>query len=300
MLRMKNLIILISLFLSCSILTHAQPLSKGTIEEFNTLEDSLVSLAEKMLRSPLHEDRVEFGFDFTQTLKYTLEKDGSFQFPFNRLKEVIHIEIPEDQSFKIFNWLIAPTESMRRYYGIIQTSTQLFFLRDHSKALDESLKTKTLDIDNWYGNEIYKLQSFTHNKQTVYLWYGINTDGPQVNKKSLDVLYFKEGIPYFGLPIFEYPAQGNIQNLKLYHRLIWEYSKLTGFTLNYDEDRKMILFDRLNSVVDEDKKRNTYAPSGQTQGLEWDKGYFRFKEEAIPILKLKDGGAPIDGVFPGR
>lgn len=300
MLRLKNLSILFIALLYLNVHSAAQALTNVEIQAFKNLEDSLVSLAHKMLRATDHSDRVTYGFDFSSTLKFTLEQNGSFYYPFNDLKNTIHIESPEDQSFKIFNWLVAPSETIRRYYGVIQTPDQLFFLRDPNTLIDEDFKTKTLDIHHWYGNEIYRLQPYTYKKETIYLWYGINTDGPQTNKKSLDVLYFKEGVPYFGLPIFEFPTHGNTQNLKLYHRLIWDYSKLTGFTLNYDEDRHMILFDRLQSVVNEDKRRNTYAPSGQTQGLEWDKGIFKFKEEAIPILQLKDGGAPVDGVFPGR
>jgi len=290
---------ILSICLGFGNITHAQKLSQPEQETFKQLEDSLIKLAKVMLRAPLHTERTEYGFMFSELLKHTLELPNSFYYPFNNLAETIHVEVPDDNKFKIFNWLVAPSDVIRRYYAVIQTDKALFPLLNNPGEINEELKTKTLDRRTWYGNEIYKLQSFTERNETYYLWYGINTDGIYSNKKSLDILYFRDGVPYFGLPIFEFPT-GNSNNIKLYHRLIWEYSKLTGFTLNYDEDRKMILFDRLRSVVNDDKRRNTYAPSGQTEGLRWKNGRFEYIHEAIPILKLEDGGAPVDGVFPGR
>ncbi len=297
--KILSVVFFCSLYLSLGPTSHAQKLSNPEIETFQQLEDSLIKLAKVMLRDPLHTERTESGFKFSEVLKHTLDLPHSFYYPFENLGNTIHVEVPTDKKFKIFNWLVAPSEVIRRYYAVIQTEQGLFPLLNNPGEINEQLKTKTLDRKTWYGNEIYKLQSFTEKNETYYLWYGINTDGVYSNKKSLDILYFRDGVPYFGLPLFEFPS-GNANQTKFYHRLIWEYSKLTGFTLNYDEERKMILFDRLRSVVNDDKRRNTYAPSGQTEGLRWKNGRFEYVNEAIPILKLEDGGAPVDGVFPGR
>lgn len=275
---------------------QAQRLSSSEKQNFEIMEDSLISVAEKMLRDELQNIRVQKSFEFTSLLKFTLELPNSYAYPFENLAKTIHVVTSEDKKFKIFNWLVATNDINRRYYGIIQTEDALFPLFDNPGDINEALMEKTLDTRTWYGNEIYRLQPFTYNKQTVYLWYGLNTDGAQISKKSLDVLYFSDGKPYFGLPIFQFPGKEHGQ-LKFYHRIIWEYSKYSGFTLNYDEDKKMVLFDKLQSVVFEDKRKNTYAPSGQTQGLRWKNGRFEFLEEAIPILQLEDGGAPVDGVF---
>lgn len=299
--KVKIFLLTISLFFGISLInnSHAQKLSSLEKSHFENLEDSLVVLADSMLRTPLHTDRKEYGFKFANLLKHTLELENSFLYPFEKLGKTIHVVQPDDKKFRIFNWLVAPAENMRRYYGVIQTATSIFPLHDNSKDLSPQIFSQTLDRKQWYGNEIYKLQTFKKGKETFYLWYGLNTDGIYTNKKSLDALFFKDGVPYFGLPIFEYKDIES-DNYKLYYRLIWEYSKVTGFTLNYDEERDMILFDRLQSVVNKAERKNTYAPSGQTEGLKWKRDYFEYLEEAIPILQLEDGGAPVDGVFPKR
>src|SRR5690554_4570694 len=97
---------LISSFLSFSFHSNAQNLSQAEQFTFKELEDSLVNLATKMLREPLHTDRTEYGFQFSKALKHTLDLPNSFYYPFKDLEKTIHVVSPEDKSFKIFNWLI--------------------------------------------------------------------------------------------------------------------------------------------------------------------------------------------------
>jgi len=262
-------------------------------------EDELVSLADSMLRTPIPDDRLDFSFKFAKLLKETLEMEGSATFPFSKLEQSIHILKPNDQSFRIFNWLIAPSENIRRYYGIIQLkSGDLIPLLNYADRFGDDVLTATLDAKHWYGCEYYNIKEVQVGKQKYYTLFGINKDGTFSNKKILDVLTFNENEAVFGAPIFVVPNE-NESRLQTQNRVIWEYNKKAVFTLNYNEEWKMIMFDRLRSEINNPLRKDTYIPMGQTDGLRWEKGKWVFVKEAIPIMKLKDGGAPIDGVLPG-
>ncbi len=69
--------------------------------------------------------------------------------------------------------------------------------------------------------------------------------------------------------------------------------------MNQDnKDEKKVIFDRLTSDVGDDSKRFTFVPTGHLAGFELRGGMWQVVEDAIPVLKLRDGEAPLDGVFP--
>lgn len=279
---------------------NAQKNKQDNHTELSKNEESLVILADSMLRSPIPDDRTNFGFEFAKLLKTTLEMEGSSSYPFSNLGEKIHILKPEDQSFRLFNWLIAPSETLRRYYGIIQMKDgTLYPLFNFAEQSEKNLLTATLDAKHWMGSEYYRIKEVSSGKQKYYTLFGLNKDGTYSNKKILDVLYFGEKGPLFGAPIFRVPNE-NETRLQTQNRVIWEYAKKAQFSVNYDDSRKMIMVDRLRSEINNPLRKDTYIPTGQTDGFRWEKDQWIFIKEAIPILQLNEGGAPVDGVLPGR
>jgi hypothetical protein len=226
---------------------------------------------------------------------------GSASYPFKKLETKIHIIYPEDKSFRIFNWMIAPAENVRRYYGAIQMNSdapKYFPLRDNTDKMEKGVETATLNSDQWYGCEIYKILTQNIQGQKVYLLFGFNSDGPSSNKKIVDVLNLEGPTPVLGAPIFMVPDLKG-QRLVQQNRVILEYKKAAQVYLNYDSDKKMIVFSRLASEITDPNRKNTYIPTGQMDGLRFENDMFVFVKDAIPVLKLQDGQAPIDGVMKG-
>ncbi|MFT4061909.1 MAG: hypothetical protein QM642_06090 [Edaphocola sp.] len=275
-------------------------LKKEQLGRLKMLEDSMVVMADSMAHCFLPDSRIDYCVRFTKHLKQALEIPGSIDYPFARLDSFVHIVVPEDKSFRIFNWLIKPSETVRRYYGAIQVRSEepVFFpLKDRSEQLEKS-ETATLANDQWYGCELYKIMQQEVDGQKMYLLFGFNSNGATSNKKILDVLYFDNGKPFFGAPIFEVPdARG--QRLQSQSRFVLEYKKTAQIYLNYDAERKMIIYNRLISEVTDPNRKNTYIPTGQLDGLRYENGRFIYVKDAVPILKLRDGQAPIDGVMSG-
>lgn len=281
---------------------HAgKTLGKEEITELTRLEDSLVVLADSMSNAVLPDDRIDFCVQFTKHLRTVLEMPGSVSFPFKKLETKIHIIYPEDKSFRIFNWMIAPAVSVRRYFGAIQINSdepRYFPLRDYRDKLERGAETVTLSNNQWYGCEIYKIMTQDIQGQKVYLLFGFNSDGPGSNQKIIDVLNLTGPEPLLGAPVFMMPDLKG-QRLVQQSRVILEYKKTAQVYLNYDPEKKMIIFNRLASEVTDPNRKSTYIPTGQMDGLRFENGVFVFVKDAIPVLKLQDGQAPIDGVMKG-
>lgn len=299
----KLFFILFVSLLAFSAPSSAQKNSIGSEEaqQLGQLEDSLVVLADSMLRADVPDDRIEFCVRFTKKLRAAFEVPGSFNYPFSKLSSKIHILYPDDKSFRIFNWLIVPSENLRRYFGAIQMAGEeprYFPLRDYTEHLEKGAEMLTLNGNQWYGCEYYKIMTQVIQGQKAYLLFGFNSNGMTSNKKLLDVLSFDAQGPLFGAPVFMMPDLRG-QRLVQQNRIILEYKKDAQIYLNYDDTKKMILFSRLASEITDPNRKNTYIPTGQMDGLRWENNVYMFVRDAVPVMKLQDGQAPINGVMNG-
>ncbi len=295
--------VFIGLTMLCAAPSFAQKstLDKETTTTLTHLEDSMVAMADSMALSPVNDDRIDFCVKFTKDLKTAMQVPGSFQYPFTRLASKIHIIYPEDKSFRIFNWLIAPAQDLRRYYGAVQMNTEepkFYPLMDGNGEFTGDIETQTFDNKHWLGCEFYKIMDQNLNGRKAYILFGYNSNGMKSNKKILDVLSFDENGLVLGAPIFFMPDMLG-QRLVRKDRVVFEYKKTAQIYLNYDAERKMIIFNRLASEVTDPNRKSTYIPTGQMDGLKWQGDSYQFVKEAIPVLKLQDGQAPIDGVMKG-
>jgi hypothetical protein len=289
-------------FIPVSYAQQGGNIAQEDMAQLKQLEDSLIVMADSMLGAPLPDDRIDYCIRFVKFLKTAMEIPGSYQYPFASLGTKIHIIVPDDKSFRIFNWMVAPADNLRRYYGAIQMpgeDAQFYPLKDFSEKLGEDAQTVSLSSDQWYGCEYYRIMTQTiQGGQKAYLLFGFNSNGAASNRKLLDVLTFSQGKPVFGAPVFMMPDV-KTQRLTPQSRVVLEYKKTAQVSLNYDEAKKMIMFNRLMSDINDPNRKNTYAPTGQTDGLRYENGMYIFIRDAIPVLKLQDGQAPIDGVMTG-
>lgn len=299
----KLFYVLFFLLLAARVPSYAQKKTIGNeeMEQLKQLEDSLVVLADSMVKAPIPDERIDFCVRFAKKLRAAFETPGSFNYPFTRLSTKIHILYPDDKRFRIFNWLVIPSESVRRYYGAIQMAgdePRYYPLKDYTDHLEKNAETQTLSNEQWYGCEYYKIMPQMIQGQKAYLLFGFNSNGIASNKKLLDVLSFDAQGPLFGAPIFRVPDLRE-QRLVQQTRVIFEYKKEVQVYLNYDDTRKMIIFNRLASEITDPNRKSTYIPTGQMDGLRWENDAYIFVKDAVPVLKLQDGQAPINGVMNG-
>lgn len=257
------------------------------------LEDELVVLADSMYNSldPTHRDH--FNERFIRGLVQALREPNSFYHPFEELTEYINILYPEDRSFRIFNWALAPTPVTRRYYGAIQKAgekLELYPLIDYSNQMKGEVESMILKDGKWYGVLYYKILTNDWNGQKLYSLLGLNASSPISNIKVVDPMVFGESGPIFGAPVFNIrSAENPEQRINRFHI---EYKKEVSASMNWDEEMKLIYFDLLESSVNDPHRKYTYVPTGQIDGLRWNRGAWNYVHDLIPIDPRTDGNAP--------
>src|SRR5437763_1738973 len=109
--------------------------AQDNMAKIKSVEDSLLVTADSMYYAFIPEERNIYNEKFVKQLLRALKYTGSYSYSFERLGNKINIITPDDKSFRIFNWAIAPTEVTRRYYGAVQMpgdQLKLFPLIDYT------------------------------------------------------------------------------------------------------------------------------------------------------------------------
>lgn len=295
----KNILISTSVLLgSCVSLWAQKTLTKSELEVFQKDEKVLMALVDSFRSAPIPDERVGFGMTFIKKLKTVLETDNSYYYKFDSLKTKMHIIVAPDNTFRIFNWLIVPSDYVKNYFGAIQMQgeSKVIPLLDYSDRLqDQNKEQEILSNRQWYGCEYYNILKDQVNGQPAYLLFGYNSNSSTTNRKLVDVLRFEDGQAIFGAPIFEAP--NNLGRLENMNRFVQHYKKNVTTTLNYDPKIQMIVFNRLESDIATPSRKDTYVPAGPIDGLKKNGYKWTYVPEVFQILKLKDGEAPLDGVF---
>ena len=78
------------------------------------------------------------------------------------------------------------------------------------------------------------------------------------------------------------------------NRFILEYKKEVQVSMNWNEEKNVIIFDKLVSQVNDPHRKYTFVPSGQYDGLRWDNETWNYVRDLIPVTILEDGEAPSD------
>lgn len=236
----KNLLLFL-LLSTCFV--KAQTVNNNPI---NVYEDSLKIIGNSITSDTTEQNRVAANYQFIKTLVNSLKQPNSFDYPFDSLAKSVSIIKSEDNKFRIFTWFLMSDDGTFRYYGALQMNNpkklELYPFTD-SFAKMESPEDSTLSTKKWYGAIYYKLipvkgQTMQVPYYTLLGWKGSNR---QSSKKVIDVLWFDDGKPVFGLPVFE----GNKKENKVKNRVVFNYTSEVSLLLKYEKEKGLIVFDHL-------------------------------------------------------
>jgi hypothetical protein len=251
----------------------AQHISVADKKILQKKEDSLKGFAFNILHGRNAEDRFTADSQFTKTFVRALQVKNSFYYPFDSLISIARIA-PPDSSFKIFTWQLAINGDIIRQHGAIQMNTpdgslQLFPLIDKTDLIQNIEDTITSNRA-WIGAIYYKVIQEKAFGKTYYTLLGFDDNNMASDRKVIDVLTFKNGQPVFGGPYFSFQNSGLHSNSM--DRYVMEYKKNASPKLAFDDQMDMIVFEHLVSETGEPKKKYTYIPDGDYEGLKWKDG----------------------------
>jgi len=271
----------------------SQDISPQNMERLQIMEDSLVTTADSMYNAFIPDTHIAYSERFVKQLIRALKIPNSYYYPFEKLSKTINIIYADDKAFKMYNWEITPSNVQKRYYGAIQMPEErlkLWGLLDYADQMGKGAEDSILTGRKWFGAIIYRIMSREVQGRTVYTLFGLNTSNPLSNRKVLDPMTITETGVTFGAPIFGIASE-NFPRQRV-NRFILEYKKTVQASLNWDEERKMIIFDKLVSQGNDPHRKYTYVPSGQYDGLKWGNETWNYQSDLIPVTILKDGEAP--------
>lgn len=278
----------------------AQKIDPTILDSLVKSEQKLCKIADSMRLSPIPDDRVQYHYQLIKGLRETLILPNAYLYQFDALKERIHIINAPDNTFKLFNWLVANSDWSRTYAGVIQTAKypqKLIPLIDQSAKMDIKNAQGILNNKRWYGAEYYNMIKDTISGEPAYLLFGYNTNSTNINSKMIDVLRVdaENSEATFGAPIFH--GEDQFGKSGVYNRYITYFKKGVSTVLNYDQDKNLIILDKLESDIAAPTRHDTYVPSGRMDGFIKSNGRWIHQKNVVNILKLGDGNAPINGVM---
>ena len=166
----------------------------------------------------------------------------------------------------------------------------MYGLLDYADQLGKGAADSILTNRKWFGAIIYRIMSHEVNGHAVYTLFGLNASSPLSNRKVLDPMTIDEHGVTFGAPIFGVASE-NFPKQRI-NRFVLEYKKGVQASMNWDEEKKVIIFDKLVSQGNDPRRKYTYAPSGQYDGFRWNNEMWNYLTDLIPVTILKDGEAP--------
>ena len=271
----------------------AQNISPENLDNLHIMEDSLVITSDSMYDALIPDEHVVYSERFARQLVRALKIPNSYFYSFAKLKDKVNIIYADDNGFRIFNWAIEPTGATKRYYGAVQLPSEglkLYGLRDYTEELGRGAEDSILTHGKWFGAIYYKIIMHEIDGQKVYTLFGFNSASPISNKKVLDPLIIDENGVRFGAPIFGVVSE-NIPQQRV-NRFILEYKKGTQVTMNWDEEKKAIIFDQLVSQMNDPHRKYTFVPSGEYDGFKWGNDTWNYVRDLMPVTIMQNGEEP--------
>jgi hypothetical protein len=256
-----------------------QKIDSLSLDSLRDYEIRLGGLGFSMVRDFDEEVRITSGRNFIRQFGRALRVANSYYYPFDSLKNLMVLNAPDDL-FRIFTWNVATNDETFRYFGVIQMNPekvaklnkkedlyQSFYpLIDRSDSLADFFFI-TVDQNKWFGASYYKMIKTSFAKKDYYTLLGWDGAGPATNKKIADVLYFDEGKPKFGAPVFD------LNKKRKYYRMVFEFNNQATIALRYDDKQKYLIYENIVP----DKPANAgfiehYYPDGTFDYLLWKNG----------------------------
>lgn len=241
---MKKLTLIFGLLIIVIFKVEGQKLTNSDKGKLIFMQDSLKEISFNMINDSIEPQRYNASYKFIKTLVSALKTPYSYEFPFDSLK-TISIQHSPDQKFRIFTWHVMNNDGSYRFYGTIQTNTangqlQMFPLVDYSPTLKNPADS-VYSNNKWYGAQYYKIIPVIKGTENpYYVLLGWKGHTIQSTKKLIEILSFKDGKVYFGMPVFE-GASEYVNK----HRIIFEYNRRASMFLNFDSEENLIVFDHL-------------------------------------------------------
>ena len=256
-------------------------------------QDSLIKIGNTMLNDTNTGKRVDALHKFIPVMTRALKIEGSFYYPFDSLGCVSSLYAP-DSTFRIITWQVHLGKGLYRYYGTIQMPTmklKMFPLFDASDTMNYHIQD-TLTQENWMGALYYKIVKQYALGRNCYTLLGYDAYDLFSDRKVADVLWFNQGYPRFGLPIFRYKFKDG--HTAIANRIFLDYKFNAVASMNYDTTQHMIVYDHTEPEDSTNLGLGfTYVPDGTYEGFKFEGGFWNWVEKVFTFAINENDHPPL-------
>lgn len=260
-------------------------------------------LLEKITGAPTDNERYNANELFVQLMEEALHVDESIEWTWN-FGTAVSVLTSSDRQFRIITWPVVRDNGEYECFGFVQLYNpkseeyEVFVLHDKSDEM-LSVNEQVLTADNWYGSVYQELVETKHDGKMYYTllgWTGVNA---LVQRKVIEPVTFRGGIPQFGQALFrreknlrrlvlEYSSNAMV-NLRFDQQTVRTYEnkkvKKKGRTINMqvpkEEKLKMILFDEVAPMLPGmEGLPQYYAPTGTELAYIFREGRWELRDNA--------------------
>lgn len=237
----------------------------------------LAALGDSLIKGSNDTIRLESNSAFSLLTDSILTLPGSEYLSFHEVKSLSVMKSP-DNAFIIYNWMCQTyfPNPQYKYYGYIKTLSKnesglkLYKLSEQTYEDNQEREAGRTGPDNWTGCVYYKILLSKYKNKTNYVLLGWAPHNQLSTRKIIESLSISSSRIQFGVPIFKTGSKPR-------PRMIFEYSYKATMSLNYNNEKKMIVFDNLSSSDPRPEMKtvySTYGPDMSYNGLKFEKGFW--------------------------
>ncbi len=214
-------------------------------------------------------------------LKEIFNNPNIFNYNFTLLTTMSTI-MPEDKSFRLFNWNIEDEQQNHTHYCFLVKKgrggkNKVYQFKEDKITLPPRPKGYVSPY-KWYGALYYKIITKKVGNKTLYTIFGYNGNNRNSNKKILDVFWFKGKSLRIGYPLFQ--DERDLE--KLNYRVFFEFSDKATISLKYLADIDKIVFDHLSPETPKLKGMyEYYVPDMTYDAYFWEDGFWHYQVDII-------------------
>ncbi|MEK0439189.1 MAG: hypothetical protein RLZZ504_105 [Bacteroidota bacterium] len=287
------------LFLCLATFNQAQGQNNGATQSLQEEEDSLLSIAPRVISSTSDSAKFAAADALMQQLQEVLSNPASFDYEFANLRmSTVAIASHPKADVKLFTFNIILKNGVFHQYGLIQRKTKkgiaLYPLHDTAQNLPKDVKETTLENNQWIGGLYYQLFPHKVKGKTYYIVMVFDGHNVNSNRSIIDVLSFENDEesaepnamkPVWGAPLF----RDGLEDPSEDYRVVFEYHKSSRILMRYEEEQKTIVFDEIGPAFPSaDGNVYYYIPTGDYSGYKPSKRGI-FTKEALETTDFGQG-----------
>ena len=193
-------------------------------------QERLSVLFSRVAEAPTDNERYLASEEAVQLLAEALGEEDSEEWKWQLPQYVLVLSSP-DKLFRIFTWAVVRDNGEFECFGAVQfynekeEEYQHLLLNDKSEDLmnrEESILT----ADNWLGAVYQELIQTTAGERTYYTLLGWNGVDNITERKIIEPVVIRNGMPQFGAPLF--------RRMRNQRRIVLEYANDAMVNLSYE------------------------------------------------------------------